>query len=53
MDGLKVPHPDIADKKRLLMPMEEIAPEFIHPTLKKTIRNLLKDCPDKAIVKPL
>jgi 2-amino-4-hydroxy-6-hydroxymethyldihydropteridine diphosphokinase len=53
MAGLKIPYPRIADKKRILMPMDEIAPKFMHPTLKKTMRNLLKECGDKAIVKPL
>ena len=40
---LVVPHPRIAERKFVLVPMAEIAPEYIHPVYRKTIRDLLAD----------
>ncbi len=53
MEGLKIPHPAIAERNFVLVPMNEIAPEFVHPVSKKSINQLLKECTDKAIVRPL
>jgi len=43
---LKVPHPALQYRRFALMPMNEIAPNFFHPVLKKTIAKLLEECPD-------
>jgi 2-amino-4-hydroxy-6-hydroxymethyldihydropteridine diphosphokinase len=51
--GLKVPHPEIANRRFVLEPLNEIAPDYIHPVLKKSIAYLLKDCPDPLEVKVL
>lgn len=40
---LVVPHPRIAERKFVLVPMAEIAPGFLHPVLKKTMRELLAE----------
>lgn len=40
---LVVPHPRIAERKFILVPMAEIAPGFLHPVLKKTMRELLAE----------
>ncbi|MFI5175921.1 MAG: 2-amino-4-hydroxy-6-hydroxymethyldihydropteridine diphosphokinase [Terriglobia bacterium] len=40
---LVVPHPRIAERKFVLVPMAELAPDFIHPLLKKPIRSLLAE----------
>src|SRR5690242_20556892 len=34
-DDLKIPHPELANRKFALTPLAEIAPDFIHPVLKK------------------
>jgi 2-amino-4-hydroxy-6-hydroxymethyldihydropteridine diphosphokinase len=47
---LEVPHPRIHLRRFVLVPLNEIAPEFIHPTLQKKIKTLLKECPDKLQV---
>jgi 2-amino-4-hydroxy-6-hydroxymethyldihydropteridine diphosphokinase len=47
---LKIPHPEIQNRRFVLVPMVEIAPDFIHPVLKKTITQLLAVCPDKLEV---
>ncbi|MCX7883755.1 MAG: 2-amino-4-hydroxy-6-hydroxymethyldihydropteridine diphosphokinase [Caloramator sp.] len=38
---LKVPHPDMQNREFVLKPLCEIAPDFIHPVLKKSIKNML------------
>jgi len=39
--GLEVPHPRLHRRPFVLVPMVEIAPEFIHPVLHKTMSELL------------
>jgi 2-amino-4-hydroxy-6-hydroxymethyldihydropteridine diphosphokinase len=40
---LEVPHPGIAERSFVLAPMNEIAPDFVHPKLKKNIEALLAE----------
>ncbi|MCH5243756.1 MAG: 2-amino-4-hydroxy-6-hydroxymethyldihydropteridine diphosphokinase [Lentimicrobiaceae bacterium] len=44
---LCVPHPLLPQRAFALVPMAEIAPDLIHPQLNETIRQLLRQCPDK------
>lgn len=41
--NLKIPHPDMQNRLFVLKPMKEIAPEFIHPVLNKTVTELLEE----------
>jgi 2-amino-4-hydroxy-6-hydroxymethyldihydropteridine diphosphokinase len=52
-EELTVPHPLITERKFVLVPMVEIAPEFIHPVLKKTMVQLLDECEDKSEIRKL
>jgi 2-amino-4-hydroxy-6-hydroxymethyldihydropteridine diphosphokinase len=48
---LIIPHPHMTDRRFILTPLAEIAPEFIHPVLKRSIRSLLECCPDPSEVR--
>jgi 2-amino-4-hydroxy-6-hydroxymethyldihydropteridine diphosphokinase len=41
--GLKLPHPLMHQRRFVLQPLAQIAPDAIHPVLKRTIRELLID----------
>lgn len=47
---LKLPHPEMQNRRFALLPLAEIAPEIIHPVLKKTIAELLQECKDELEV---
>jgi 2-amino-4-hydroxy-6-hydroxymethyldihydropteridine diphosphokinase len=49
--NLIVPHPEIQNRRFVLTPLNEIAPQMIHPVLNKTIEQLLSQCPDQLAVK--
>ena len=48
---LTVPHPRMTERKFVLKPLAQIAPELVHPVLKKTILSLLESCPDPSTVR--
>ena len=48
---LKIPHPELQNRRFALTPLAEISPNLRHPTLKKPIAELLEQCTDQSSVK--
>ena len=49
-DTLSVPHPRIAERRFVLVPLFEIAPDLMHPINGLTVRQMLESCPDPGRV---
>jgi 2-amino-4-hydroxy-6-hydroxymethyldihydropteridine diphosphokinase len=50
-EQLSVPHPQIQNRRFVLVPLNELSPNMKHPVLGKTIHQLFIHCPDKLNVK--
>ena len=48
---LTLPHPRLHARRFVLQPLAELAPGLIHPSLKKTITELLEEVDDGSVVK--
>ena len=48
-DKLTIPHPQMQKRNFVLTPLNEIAPELIHPIFNKTINQLLIECTDTLL----
>lgn len=49
--NLTVPHPEIENRRFVLIPLNELSPDFIHPVSGLTVHTLLKNCTDALDVK--
>ena len=47
---LKVPHPEMGNRKFVLLPLAELAPAFLHPLKGTSVSTLLATTPDKKKV---
>jgi 2-amino-4-hydroxy-6-hydroxymethyldihydropteridine diphosphokinase len=47
---LQLPHPRLHERRFVLVPLSEIAPDVVHPRLGVSARELLARCPDRSRV---
>ena len=50
---LILPHPHMHERMFVLLPLQDILPEWKHPTLHTSISMLIKSCPDKGSIRKL
>ena len=47
---LELPHPRLHERRFVLVPLQEITPDFLDPVRNQTVDSLLKHCPDQSRV---
>lgn len=52
-ERLTIPHKWMEDRNFVLYPMVEIAPNFVHPVLNKSLSTLLEECRDTSTIERL
>ena len=52
-DGLTIPHPEMAKRRFVLEPLNQVIPAYIHPVYYKTVSELLNECTDTLPVKKI
>jgi 2-amino-4-hydroxy-6-hydroxymethyldihydropteridine diphosphokinase len=50
-ERLTIPHPEIQNRKFVLVPLAELAPEMVHPVLKASVNEMLSTTPDSLDVR--
>jgi len=50
-ENLVIPHPHLHERRFTLVPLVELAPDFVHPVLQQTNKDLLTTCKDQLEVR--
>ena len=51
LEQLSIPHPQIQNRRFVLVPLNQLSPNLMHPVLKSSVHQLLLYCPDRLNVK--
>lgn len=51
MTGLTIPHPRLAERAFVLVPLADLAPDLVHPVEKKTVQELLAQVDRSGIIR--
>jgi 2-amino-4-hydroxy-6-hydroxymethyldihydropteridine diphosphokinase len=52
-DKIKIPHPGIPERDFVLVPLNEIEPDFVHPELNKKISDICKSVTENNIIRKI
>jgi deoxyguanosine kinase len=52
-ENLKVPHPEMQNRLFVLLPVNDLKSDFVHPVLNKSVKEMLMDCADTGECKPI
>jgi 2-amino-4-hydroxy-6-hydroxymethyldihydropteridine diphosphokinase len=50
-DGLKIPHPEVANRRFVLVPLKDLAPDLVDPLHQRSVQDLLRVCTDTCAVR--
>ena len=45
--ALQIPHPEVAQRRFVLLPLSELAPQLVHPVIGSTVSQMLTACKDR------
>ncbi len=51
--GIKIPHPRLSERRFVLVPLLEIAPDLVHPETHLTVREMIGRCKDRGHINPV
>jgi 2-amino-4-hydroxy-6-hydroxymethyldihydropteridine diphosphokinase len=51
LPGLQIPHPKLPERAFVLVPLADLNPDFVHPVIKKSIREILSQVDASGITR--